>query len=54
MNSKDYLDIVIDGEMFDFWMESSEELGQVIIMEDGAGYHQKAASVRRKQLEKDG
>jgi len=34
-------------------MESCEELGQVIMMEDGAGYHKGAASVRREQLEKD-
>lgn len=54
MNSHDYVDYIMDGEMFDFWMESSEELGQVVMMEDGAGYHQKAASVRRMQLEQDG
>ena len=35
-------------------MESSEELGPVIMMEDGAAYHQKAANDRRKQLEADG
>jgi hypothetical protein len=54
MDSLDYVDHIMDGEMFDFWMESSEELGQVVMMEDGAGYHQKAATVRRKQLEEDG
>jgi transposase len=54
MDSHDYVDYIMDGEMFDFWMESSEELGQVVMMEDGAGYHQRAASVRRKQLEEDG
>lgn len=35
-------------------MESSEKLGQVVMMEDGAGYHQKVAIVRKKQLEEDG
>jgi transposase len=54
MDSHDYVDHIMDGEMLDFWMKSSEELGQVVMMEDGAGYHQKAATVRRKQLEEDG
>jgi len=27
MNADDYVDFIMDGEMFDFWMESSEELG---------------------------
>jgi len=35
-------------------MESSEELGQVVMMGDGAGYHQNAANARRKQLEENG
>ena len=54
MDSHDYVDHIMDEEMFDFWMESSEELGQVVTMEDGARYHQKAANVRRKQLEENG
>ena len=54
MDSHDYMNHIMDGEMFDFWMESSEELGQVVMMEDGAGYHQNAANARRKQLEEDG
>ena len=37
--------------MFDVWMESTEELGQVVMMEDGARYHERCAMVRRKQLE---
>jgi hypothetical protein len=49
MDSHDYVD-----EMFDFWMESSEELGQVVMTEDGVGYHQKAAIVRKKRLKEDG
>jgi hypothetical protein len=54
MNSEDYVDFIIDREMFDFWIESCEELGQVIMMEDGASYHKGVAKVRREQLEKDG
>jgi hypothetical protein len=53
MNAEDYIDFIMDGEMFDFWIESSEELGQVIMMEDGAGYHNGVANVRRRELEKD-
>jgi len=54
MDFYDYVEHIMDGEMFDLWMESSEELGQVVMMEDGAGYHQKAANDRREQLEADG
>ena len=54
MNAAEYCDVILDGEMFDFWMESSEELGCVMMMEDGAKYHRACASVRRAQLEKDG
>ena len=31
-----------------------EELGEVLVMEDGAPYHKGVASVRRKQYEKVG
>ena len=54
MNAHDYVDAIMDGEMFDFWMESSEGLGQVIMMEDGAGYHKGITTKRREQLEQDG
>jgi len=54
MDSHDYVNHSMDGKMFDSWMESSEELEQVVMMEDGAGYHQNAANARRKQLEEDG
>jgi hypothetical protein len=54
MNTEEYIEIIMNGEMFDFWMKSSEELGQVLVMEDGAKYHQGCASIRRGQLEQDG
>ena len=54
MNAEEYCDKILDGEMFDFWMASSEEVGCVTMMEDGAKYHRGCASVRRSQLEKDG
>ena len=54
MNANDYVNFIMDEEMFDFWMKSCEELGQVIIMKDGAGYHNEIANVRRRELEKDG
>ena len=54
LNATEYVKVIMDGEMFDFWIESSEELGQVVMIEDGAGYHKGVASVRREQLEKDG
>jgi hypothetical protein len=39
MNAAEYCDAILDGEMFDFLVESSEELGCVMMMEDGAKYH---------------
>ena len=53
-NAREYVDVVIDGEMFNRWKQGMEELGDIIMIEDGAGYHQGAASSRRKQYEEDG
>ncbi len=52
--SQNYVDEVMDKELFDFWMSSMEEVGDILIMEDGVGYHQGAATRRRKEYEKDG
>lgn len=54
MSAEKYRDLIMDGEFFDFWMESMEELGCVMMMEDGAPYHQGVATQRREQLEQDG
>jgi hypothetical protein len=54
INAREYCDIIMDGEFFDCWQEGSEELGYVMMMEDGAPYHKGAASVRRKELEEVG
>ena len=51
MNAVEYRDIIMDGEMFDFWTQSSEEVGCVLMMEDGAPYHKGCATARRKELE---
>lgn len=53
-SGKDYVEQVIDKELFNFWASSMEELGDVLVMEDGAGYHEGAATKRRKEYEKDG
>ena len=53
-NSREYVDEIMDGELFDVWMKGMEELGDVLIMEDGAGYHCGAARSRREDYEKDG
>ena len=45
-SGKDYVEQVMDKELFDFWANSMEELGDVLIMEDGAGYHEGAATQR--------
>jgi len=54
INAREYVDVVMDGEMFDFWMEGSEEVGSLMMMEDGAPYHRGCATERRKQLEEMG
>ena len=51
MNAVEYRDIIMDGEMFDFWTQSSEEVGCVLMMEDGVPYHRGCATARRKELE---
>ena len=54
LNAEEYCSQILDNELFDFWITSTEELGNVLVMEDGAPYHKGVASVRREQLEKDG
>jgi hypothetical protein len=54
MNAKMYTEIIMDGEMLDFWMEGMEEYGYLLMMEDGASYHKGCATVRRKELEQMG
>jgi len=54
LTALEYRDIIMDGEMFDFWLEGMEDVGYLVMMEDGAPQHQGAAAVRRAQLEKDG
>lgn len=54
MNAKIYTEIIMDGEMLDFWMEGMEECGYLLMMEDGAPYHKGCATARRKELEQMG
>jgi hypothetical protein len=54
MNAKMYTDLIMNGEMFDFWKEGTEERGFLLMMEDGAPYHKGCATVRRKELEEIG
>src|ERR1700737_4356195 len=48
MNANNYCKQILDGELFDFWQEGMEELGELLIMEDGAPYHRGAATEQRK------
>ena len=54
MTARLYTDLILDGEMFTFWLDSMEECGYVLMMEDGAPYHKGCATARRKQLEEMG
>ena len=40
----DYRDLVMDGPLWDFYMQMMEERGEVVIMEDGAPIHRSAAA----------
>jgi len=51
MTAEEYCDLIMDGEMFDFWLEGIEEFGCMVMMEDSARYYKAGASMRRKQLE---
>jgi hypothetical protein len=53
MMAQNYLDEIFDKELFDFWMEGMEDTGYLLVMEDGAPFHQGVVSLRRKQLEED-
>ena len=54
IDSMEYCDIILNGELTTFWMNAMEDQGYVMVMEDGAPYHRGVASVRRKELEKCG
>ena len=54
MTAEKYLNLIIDKEMFDFWLEGMEEVGNLLMMEDGAPYHKGVALKRRAELEQDG
>lgn len=34
-----YLTLIMNEEMFDFWLERMKEVGNLLIMEDGTPYH---------------
>ena len=51
---EEYCPEILDKELFDFWQMSMEELGDCLVMEDGAPYHMGVASVRRRQYMESG
>ena len=53
-NTREYVKEIMDGELFECWVKGMEELGDILIMEDGAGYHCGAATVRRELYQTDG
>ena len=53
LTAKDYCAQILNRELFDFQMTSMEELGNVVVMEDGAPYHKGVASLHCMQYEKD-
>ena len=51
LNAKEYCEVIMDDELLDFWMRSMEDVGYVLVMEDGAPYHRGVATRRRKEYE---
>jgi len=47
-NSKDYIDVIINREMFNLCIKSSKKLEQVIKIEDGVVYYKKVTLFTRK------
>ena len=47
LNALEYIEVILDREMFDFWQEGMEDMGYVWVMENGA-------NARRRQYEEDG
>jgi len=39
MNAERYQEQVLDGIFFDYWMQMSEERGQILFQQDGAPSH---------------
>jgi len=50
---KKYLNLIINREMFNFWLEEMENVGNLLMMKDELPYHKGVASERRAELEKD-
>ena len=48
LNVEEYCEQILDKDLFDFCLTSMEELGEVVVIEDGILYHRGAASVCRK------
>jgi hypothetical protein len=53
-NAQEYVNVIMDRELFDIWAIGMEELGHIIIMGDGARYYQGVATTRRKPYQRDG
>ena len=51
LNARKYYDVIMDGELLDFWMRGMKEEGYVVVMADGMLYHKDAATERRKEYE---
>jgi transposase len=47
---KDYVDLILDGPLWDFYTESNEEKGIAIVMEDGAPVHRSMAARKWREL----
>jgi transposase len=54
LDAATYMSEIMDKELFDFWQESMEEYGHVLVMENGAPPHMGVALARRRQLEEYG
>ena len=53
-DAEKYRDLVMEGEMYNFWTEAYEDCEQFLMMKDGAPYHKGVAGKLREQWEEMG
>ena len=54
LNATEYTEIIMNGEMLNFWMEGMEDVGYLMMMEDSTLYHKGATILRRNEYEQMG
>ena len=54
LNTIEYTEIIMNGEMLNFWMKGMEDVGYLMMMKDSASYHKGATTLRGNEYEQMG